>query len=154
MRQIINITMYIKYNIWHGRRISWAMNRLFWKSYFSSKTAEIANKIKTTPPTKVTVLTEIIVAMKRPPITARPVHKACPKQAPNVTPTTFSREASTTVAIWDRSPHSAKKVIVNVSMNTRLTNCISFRLMRVVKATLLTVRITPVSGSSVEPATN
>ena len=37
-----------------------------------------ANIMKQTPPIRVTVLTEILVATNRPPITARPVHRVWP----------------------------------------------------------------------------
>jgi len=40
----------------------------------------------------VTVLTDILCAINLPPITASPVHKACPNVPPIVTPTTFCRK--------------------------------------------------------------
>jgi len=79
-------------------------------SFGSNINAVTANIIKTTPPTIVTikmqthnilfhdfihhlfilqnlpVRTDIFWAMKRPPITANPVHKECPKTPPSATP--------------------------------------------------------------------
>lgn len=71
-----------------------------------------ANNKKTTPPTIVTVRTEIRCAIIRPPITAKPVQIAWPRTPPTITPYALSRAASTIVDNWDRSPHSATNVIV------------------------------------------
>ena len=60
------------------------------------------------------VLTEILLANKRPPITARPVQIACPTMPPNVIPNGFCVVAIAMVVICDLSPHSARKVNVNV----------------------------------------
>jgi hypothetical protein len=79
----------------------------------------IAKIMKTTPPIKVTVLTEIFCAMIRPPITPRPVHIACPIIPPDITPHKFSLAASTIVVICERSPHSATNVIVKACIKIR-----------------------------------
>lgn len=65
------------------------------------------------------VRTDIRVAIILPPITASPVHKACPKTPPTITPYTFSRAAKMIVVNCERSPHSAKKVIENAWSKTR-----------------------------------
>ena len=57
-----------------------------------------ANNMKTTPPTSVTVLTEIFWAIILPPRTARPVHKLWPKIPAITTAETFSLAAKTMVA--------------------------------------------------------
>ena len=70
--------------------------------------------------TSVTVLTEMRVAIMRPPMTARPVQSAWPRMPPTQTPYTSSRAARITVASWDRSPHSARVVIVKAWMKILL----------------------------------
>lgn len=72
----------------------------------------MAKMRKTMPPMMVTVRTEIFVAIKRPPMTARPVQMACPRTPPMMTPQRFSLAARTIVVICERSPHSATKVMV------------------------------------------
>lgn len=74
------------------------------------------------------VLTEIFCATKRPPITASPVHKACPSDPPTTTPITSSLVASTTVASCDRSPHSARKVN-DAAWNSTLSTAFRLRLL-------------------------
>lgn len=54
-----------------------------------------------------------LVARILPPMTAMPVHKECPITPPAVTPKGSFVVANAIVAICERSPHSAKKVIVN-----------------------------------------
>lgn len=54
-----------------------------------------------------------LVASILPPMTAMPVHKECPITPPAVTPKGSFVVANAIVAICERSPHSAKKVIVN-----------------------------------------
>lgn len=49
----------------------------------------------------------------RPPTTAMPVQSECPMMPPSVTPKGSFVVASAIVAICDRSPHSARKVMVN-----------------------------------------
>jgi hypothetical protein len=56
--------------------------------------------------------------MPLPPSTAAPVQAAWPRQPPSVTPSTSLLAASPMVAIWLRSPHSARKVSVNTSTST------------------------------------
>jgi hypothetical protein len=70
------------------------------------------------PPRTATARSEIMLAMPRPPATAAPVQTAWPRQPPSVTPTTLLLAARPMVAIWLRSPHSAKKVSVNTSTST------------------------------------
>ena len=48
-----------------------------------------------------------------PPSTAAPVQMLCPDKAPTVTPKGLSSAAMVTVAICDRSPHSARHVCLN-----------------------------------------
>ena len=60
------------------------------------------------------VFSEIFVAKNLPPSTANPVHMACPNRPPNVTPRGSCAAANAMVVICDRSPHSARKVMVNV----------------------------------------
>lgn len=59
------------------------------------------------PPAIATVRWLILMARSWPPTTAVPVHSMCPTTAPTVTPTGLYTAASETVAICDRSPHSA-----------------------------------------------
>lgn len=66
------------------------------------------------------VRTDILWAIIRPPITANPVQKACPKTPPTITPYTLSRAAKMIVVNCDRSPHSAKNVIENACATTRI----------------------------------
>jgi hypothetical protein len=54
----------------------------------------------------------------RPPITAAAVHAAWPMIDPTVTPTTSEEAARPMVAIWLRSPHSARKVSTKAFMKT------------------------------------
>lgn len=70
----------------------------------------MAKAMKRQPPTVATVRCEIFKANSRPPTTARDVQTVCPIVAPSVTPHGFLCAASAMVAIWLRSPHSAKKV--------------------------------------------
>lgn len=79
----------------------------------------IAKIINTTPPIKVTVLTDIFCAMIRPPITPKPVQMACPIIPPDITPHKFSLADSTIVVICERSPHSATNVIVKACIKIR-----------------------------------
>lgn len=65
------------------------------------------------------VRTEIRCAIIRPPITAKPVHMECPKTPPTITPNTSSRAAKMIVVNCDRSPHSAKNVIVKACTKMR-----------------------------------
>ena len=51
-----------------------------------TKTPCIANIRNNTPPKILTCFGDILVEIKRPPITAPPVQIACPIQPPNVTP--------------------------------------------------------------------
>jgi len=75
-----------------------------------------------------------LAAIIRPPMTANPVQIACPTTPPTQVPQISSRAASTTVASWDRSPHSAKKVMVkacrytleNIEYKNRLAFAYSF----------------------------
>ncbi len=60
--------------------------------------AVTAKTRKTTPPTMVTVLTEMRWAIMRPPSTARPVQIPCPMIPAITTAATFSRAAKTIVA--------------------------------------------------------
>ena len=76
------------------------------------KSADRANTRNTTPPIIVTVLTDILVAINRPPITAKPVQNAWPSTPPRETPRAFSLAPNIIVVNWLRSPHSAKKVMV------------------------------------------
>ena len=69
-------------------------------------------------PRTATARSEIMLAMPRPPATAAPVQTAWPRQPPSVTPTTLLLAARPMVAIWLRSPHSARKVSVNTSTST------------------------------------
>lgn len=83
------------------------------------------------PPTMVTVRTEILEATRRPPITAKPVQMQWPRTPPTITPYTSYKcnnkdqimnikykdvltllAARIIVVNWERSPHSARKVIV------------------------------------------
>lgn len=67
---------------------------------FGSKIDDVMAKIiNTTPPTSVTVLTEIFDARILPPITASPVHIECPIIPPVMTPIKFSRAARIIVVI-------------------------------------------------------
>ena len=74
---------------------------------------KIAKHRNTTPPMRVTVRTEMAVAIILPPMTASPVQQAWPRTPPTQIPTGFSREPRITVAICDRSPHSATSVRIN-----------------------------------------
>jgi hypothetical protein len=65
-----------------------------------------------------TALSLMCVARWRPPMTAAAVHSAWPAIEPTVTPTTSCDAASPMVAIWLRSPHSARKVRVNALRKT------------------------------------
>lgn len=80
-----------------------------------------ANSKKTTPPTMVTVRTDIRCAIMRPPMTASPVQRAWPRTPPTMTPYALSRAASTIVDNCDRSPHSATNVIVKAWIRIRIT---------------------------------
>ena len=73
---------------------------------------------KSTPPLMSMVLSEILVASSFPPSTATPVQSACPMMPPVVTPNASFCAASAIVAIWERSPHSARNVMVKHWMNT------------------------------------
>jgi len=73
-----------------------------------------ANSKNRSAPTSVTVLTEILVASRRPPRTATLVQMACPTMPPTVMPRGFWMAAIAIVVICDRSPHSARNVSVNV----------------------------------------
>ena len=95
------------------------------------KRAVKANNIKTTPPTKVTVRTEIRWAIMRPPKTAKPVHMLCPKIPAITTAMTFSLAAKTIVANCDLSPHSARNVMVKACRNILETKAYK-RLVRAV----------------------
>ena len=68
-----------------------------------------ANIRNNTPPATATVRCEMRIARSCPPTTAVPVHSMCPMTAPIVTPTGLYTAARDTVAICDRSPHSAAK---------------------------------------------
>lgn len=74
---------------------------------------------KRMPPIMATVRSEIFAASILPPITARPVQKAWPTRPPSTTPKGFLDAASATVAICERSPHSARKVSVNACRRRR-----------------------------------
>ena len=50
---------------------------------------------------------------------ARPVQMKWPRKPPTQTPLTSLIPAMTMVASWDLSPHSARKVMANVLLNTR-----------------------------------
>lgn len=73
------------------------------------------------------VLTDIFCATILPPITASPVQRACPSDPPTTTPKAFSLVASTTVANWDLSPHSARNVSDAAWSNTLI---IALRFLR------------------------
>ena len=60
-----------------------------------------------------TVRWEILEASMLPPTTASEVQIVCPIVAPIATPTAFLCVASAIVAIWLRSPHSARNVKMN-----------------------------------------
>ncbi len=75
-----------------------------------TKSAERAKKMKTTAPTSVTVLTEILDAIMRPLRTATPVHRPWPRVPPTTVPNMFSRAPRMIVLICERSPHSARNV--------------------------------------------
>lgn len=68
----------------------------------------------------VPVRTEIRCAIIRPPITAKPVQSECPRIPPTTTPYTLSLAAKMIVANCERSPHSAKNVIENAWIRTRV----------------------------------
>mmetsp|Transcript_7517 Transcript_7517/g.8681 ORF Transcript_7517/g.8681 Transcript_7517/m.8681 type:complete len:213 (+) Transcript_7517:1021-1659(+) len=77
---------------------------------------------KRTPPENATVLWEIFAARIWPEMTARPVQRACPIEAPTVIPMGFLCDARAMVVIWLRSPHSARKVSTNASRNMGVQN--------------------------------
>lgn len=68
--------------------------------------------MNTTPPTRLTFLTEILRATSLPQITANPVVTQWHRKLPNKMPHLLSFHVSTTVANWDRSPHSPTHVMV------------------------------------------
>lgn len=110
------------------------------------------------------VRTEIRWAIIRPPITANPVQIECPKTPPTITPSTSSRAANIIVVSWDLSPHSAKNVIVNDCIRTRvIREAVTFdfglRIVAVADVPFIvsapsTIVTTPhsTSGNNVEPA--
>lgn len=67
---------------------------------------------------KLPVRTEIRWATIRPPITASPVHIEWPSTPPIITPGMCSRALNIIVVNCDRSPHSARKVMVNACIST------------------------------------
>ena len=77
-----------------------------------------AKKRNRQPPARLTWRSEILLANSFPPITATLVHRLCPMRPPRVTPMGSLAEARAMVAIWDRSPHSAKNVITKACRNT------------------------------------
>mmetsp|Transcript_3508 Transcript_3508/g.11712 ORF Transcript_3508/g.11712 Transcript_3508/m.11712 type:complete len:204 (+) Transcript_3508:650-1261(+) len=77
-----------------------------------STRATSPNTRKSRPPMMATLRSEMLAASMRPPMTARPVHRAWPRVPPRVTPKGSFAAESAMVAIWERSPHSARKVSV------------------------------------------
>ena len=71
-----------------------------------------AKTINSAPPAVATVFSLMRAASMRPPSTARPVHMEWPMTAPRVMPKGSCAAAMAIVAIWLRSPHSARKVSV------------------------------------------
>src|SRR6056300_1555939 len=82
------------------------------------------------PPTNDTVLGEIFNATILPPMTARDVQKQCPRTPPMATPYGFLCVARAMVVIWLLSPHSAKKINTNASMNTGVQILAKIRVKR------------------------
>lgn len=89
------------------------------------------------------VRTEIFWAMILPPTTPSPVQIAWPMIPPVITPIRFSLAARIIVVIWERSPHSATKVIVKACMKI---------LRRTLKAPGFAFPAPPISGSVVRTA--
>mmetsp|Transcript_26409 Transcript_26409/g.45171 ORF Transcript_26409/g.45171 Transcript_26409/m.45171 type:complete len:299 (-) Transcript_26409:73-969(-) len=89
-------------------------------------TARIAKMMKRAPPTRSTVRSEIEEASSLPPMTAAPVQQACPMVAPRVTPKGSRAAPRAIVAIWERSPHSARKVRVKACSMILLIESVSF----------------------------
>ena len=83
----------------------------------SVKTEAMAKPRKTRAPIMVMTRAERNLAMMRPTRTAPPVQTVWPRQPPTTTPQTSFSPASTMVASWDLSPHSAMKVMVKQLTN-------------------------------------
>mmetsp|Transcript_39084 Transcript_39084/g.93376 ORF Transcript_39084/g.93376 Transcript_39084/m.93376 type:complete len:237 (+) Transcript_39084:162-872(+) len=75
-----------------------------------------AKQRKSTPPAVTTMRSEMCSASTRPPSTASVVQHEWPMMPPSVTPKGSLAAASAMVEIWDRSPHSARKVSVKAWM--------------------------------------
>lgn len=99
------------------------------------------------------VRTEMRCAIMRPPITAKPVQSECPKIPPTMTPYTLSRAAKMMVANCDRSPHSAKNVIENAWMRTRIIIDLLLLVLGLRVGVGMSVVITSICGFSVTVTT-
>lgn len=78
------------------------------------------NTRKSTPPRKVTIRGETLMANNWPQIVAIVVQMKWPKQPPIKTDKMGFVLARRIEETWERSPHSAKKIIIKTSINTDL----------------------------------